>query len=223
MVVKRGECQLTTLTIVVVHALKPIKEGQELITVYTDTKRPRDERRAFLSNTYNFFCECSVCALPTNESIASDERLAQMRTLKEKFATWGASAIDGKEATRLANEIWGVGEAEGYWSECVSPPPLILVTADSRLGVVSLPRMQHTSLQHTQSMFFFSLALTVPDRRLSVHATRTWAALSHKWFSIELGEDSKQATKAKTIITNPRAHAAWGTKAMMDVELPRGS
>lgn len=121
MVVRKGLNQLTMLTLVVIHALKPIKEGQELLTIYTDTKRPRDERRAYLSKTYNFFCECSSCALPSDESIASDERLVRMRIMKEKFATWGADAIDGKEATDLVNEIWGVGEAEGYWSECVFP------------------------------------------------------------------------------------------------------
>ena len=43
--------------------------------------------------------------------------------MKEKFATWGADAIDGKEATKLANEIWEFGETEGYWSECVPSPP----------------------------------------------------------------------------------------------------
>jgi hypothetical protein len=105
------------LAVVVVHALKAIKKGQELLTTYTDTKRPRGERRAYLSETYNFFCECSACSLPSNESIASDERLARIRNLKEKFVTWSAEAIDGKGATKLANEIWGVGETEGYWSE----------------------------------------------------------------------------------------------------------
>jgi hypothetical protein len=76
-----------------------------------------------------------------------------MRTLKEKFATWGAGTIDGKEATKLANEIWEVGEAEGYWSECVLPPPKACPATDFRLDVVSLPRMQHKSQQHIQSMF----------------------------------------------------------------------
>ena len=75
-----------------------------------------------------------------------------MRTLKEKFATWAADAIDGKEATKLVNEIWEVGETEGYWSECVSPASSCPST-DSHLGVVSLPRMQHTFQRHIQSMF----------------------------------------------------------------------
>jgi len=131
-IARRGSVHSPRLTIVVVHALRPIKEGQELVTVYTDTKRPRDERRAYLSKMYNFFCECSVCALPSNESIASDGRLTRMQNVKNKFATWGANAIDGKEATRLVNEIWEIGETEGYWSEYVSPrpngvPPLTLV------------------------------------------------------------------------------------------------
>jgi hypothetical protein len=123
MMARGGNVNSPHLTIVVVYALKPIKEGQELLTVYTDTKRPRDKRRAYLSENYNFFCECSVCSLPSNESIASDERLTRMQTLKNGFATWATDAIDGKEATRLANEIMGIGETEGYWSEYVSARP----------------------------------------------------------------------------------------------------
>jgi len=86
-----------------------------------------------------------------------------MRTLKEKLATWGTDTIDGKEATKFVNEIWAVGEAEGYWSECVSTPPICPVP-NSRLGVVSLPRMQHRSQQHIQSVFYSSLTLVVTDR-----------------------------------------------------------
>ena len=63
-----------------------------------------------------------------------------MRFLKEKFATWGSNAIDGKEATKLVNEFWEIGEIEGYWSECVSAQPIRSAT-DSRLGVVGLLRM----------------------------------------------------------------------------------
>jgi hypothetical protein len=121
---EEGNGYSSCLNIVVVHALKPIKKGQELLTTYTDTKRPRSERRAHLSEKYNFFCECSVCSLPSNESIASDERLTQMQTLKEKLSTWNTGAIGGKEVTRLANEIWEVGEIERYWSEYVSARPI---------------------------------------------------------------------------------------------------
>lgn len=86
--------------------------------------------------------------------MASDERLTRMRALKEKFATWGHDAIDGKEATRLVNEFWETGEAEGYWSEYVSAQPIWSAT-DSRLGVAGLLRMWYTSQQHTRSMYTF--------------------------------------------------------------------
>jgi len=84
--------------------------------------------------------------------------------------------------------------------------------------------MQHTSQQHTRSMYTSPVALpvTATDGRFSDYATRAWARLSHKWFSIELGEDSEQAMKMKSILRNPQAYVAWGTKATMDVELPHG-
>ena len=145
-----------------------------------------------------------------------------MRTLKEKFATWGSDAIDGNEAARLVNEFWETGETEGYWSEYVSAQP-IRSAADSRLGVVGLLQMWYTSQQHTRSMYTFPLTLTVTDGRFSARATEAWARLSHKWYSIELGEDSKEAREVKIIMTNPRAYPAWGTKATMDIELPRGT
>jgi hypothetical protein len=47
-----------------------------------------------------------------------------MQALKTRFVLWGDGTIDGKEATRLANEIWEVGETEGYWSEYVSAHPI---------------------------------------------------------------------------------------------------
>lgn len=78
-----------------------------------------------------------------------------MRTLKEKFATWGAGTIDGKEATRLANEIWGLGEAEGYWSECVSPHPNSCPATDSRTarrGQLAADAA-HVSAAHSECVF----------------------------------------------------------------------
>lgn len=66
------------------------------------------------------------------------------------------------------------------------------------------------------------LTLIITDGQFSVHATQGWARLSYKWYSIELGEDSKEAKEVKPLITDPRTYHAWGTKATMDVDLPRG-
>lgn len=48
---------------------------------------------------------------------ASDERLTKMSLLGQIFTSWGTGAISGAEASRIAKEIWALGEEEGYWSE----------------------------------------------------------------------------------------------------------
>ncbi|KAJ3711715.1 hypothetical protein C8R42DRAFT_595407 [Lentinula raphanica] len=103
--------------VLVVHALKDIKKGQELLTTYTDTKRPRDQRRAHLHNHYSFHCICEVCSLPDAKSKESDHRLTTMSELYARFATWGSSAIDGGEAIGIVERIWELGREEGYFSE----------------------------------------------------------------------------------------------------------
>ena len=103
----------------VVQAFKPIAEGEEILTSYTDTKRPRHERQQYLKEAYNFMCTCAVCSLPPQESKRSDERLVEMSRLKAQLAAWGRKEIGGEEATRIINKIWSVGEEEGYLSERV--------------------------------------------------------------------------------------------------------
>ncbi|KIK59257.1 hypothetical protein GYMLUDRAFT_44626 [Collybiopsis luxurians FD-317 M1] len=103
--------------VLVVYALKDVKKGKELLTTYTDTKRSRDQRRAYLNHQYSFHCTCDVCSLPDLESIRSDQRLMSMSEMHSRFATWGSSLIDGEEAIGLVRRIWEVGGEEGYWSE----------------------------------------------------------------------------------------------------------
>ncbi|EMD35001.1 hypothetical protein CERSUDRAFT_54156, partial [Gelatoporia subvermispora B] len=102
---------------IVVHALKPVKEGEELLTTYTDTKRPRDARRQFLEAHYGFRCGCSVCSLPPEPLEASDRRLSAMADLYQRFSWWQHGRVTGLEAEGVASEIWAIGEEEGYWSE----------------------------------------------------------------------------------------------------------
>lgn len=40
-----------------------------------------------------------------------------MASLGQSFAGWGQGHIDGVKASRIAKEIWELGEKEGYWSE----------------------------------------------------------------------------------------------------------
>ncbi|KAE9407402.1 SET domain-containing protein, partial [Gymnopus androsaceus JB14] len=103
--------------VLVVHALQDIKKGQELLTTYTDTKRSRDQRRAYLEHQYSFHCSCDVCSLPDQQSLESDQRLIAMSELQAQFVTWGSGAIQGDEAISLVKRIWDLGTEEGYTSE----------------------------------------------------------------------------------------------------------
>ncbi|KAF8073662.1 hypothetical protein FPV67DRAFT_1409441 [Lyophyllum atratum] len=103
--------------ILVVHALKKILKGEEILTTYTDTKRPRSERRALLSEHYGFTCMCRVCSLPDNESQASDKRLHDISDGYTRFATWGQKNLTGVEAIEAVRTIWSIEDEEGYWSE----------------------------------------------------------------------------------------------------------
>lgn len=103
--------------VLVVHALKDVRKGEELLTAYFRTQQTRDQRRRHLMQTYGFHCECECCTLPDEESKYSDDRLKNMSYLYDRLGTWGQRAIDGREAIRLVERIWAVGEEEGYTSE----------------------------------------------------------------------------------------------------------
>ncbi|KAF8630857.1 hypothetical protein AX17_005216 [Amanita inopinata Kibby_2008] len=103
--------------VLIVHALKSISKGQELLTTYTDTKKSRAQRRSYLAEHYGFECKCSVCSLGDALSRESDERLSTISELYGKFSTWGQGQIDGRTAVLTVNRIWKLGDEEGYWSE----------------------------------------------------------------------------------------------------------
>ncbi|KAG6900388.1 hypothetical protein C0993_011376 [Termitomyces sp. T159_Od127] len=82
--------------VLVVHALKKIFEGEEILTAYTNTKKPRAER---------------------SESRASDTRLMDISHAYARFANWGQGTISGMEAIDIVKLIWSIEDEEGYWSE----------------------------------------------------------------------------------------------------------
>lgn len=90
---------------------------QEILTTYTDTKKPRAERQRYLESQYHFKCGCDVCKLSDTLSAQSDARLSRMTELLGKLPAWNNDQIDGKQAIDIINEIWAIGEVEGYTSE----------------------------------------------------------------------------------------------------------
>ncbi|TFK70366.1 hypothetical protein BDN72DRAFT_856973 [Pluteus cervinus] len=100
-----------------VHALKPVKKGEELLTVYTNTKQRRSDRRAYLERHYGFRCACRVCSLEDESSRQSDNRLLAIAEEYQKFSGWGQEQIDGREAIETVKRLWKIEDEEGYWSE----------------------------------------------------------------------------------------------------------
>ncbi|KAF9013373.1 hypothetical protein BDQ17DRAFT_1488421 [Cyathus striatus] len=100
-----------------VYALKSIPKGEELLTSYLDTKKPRHERRAYLLEHYGFKCMCRTCSLPEKASRASDARLSAISEAYRRFSEWGNHKIGGRDAVDLVRKIWQLEDEEGYWSE----------------------------------------------------------------------------------------------------------
>jgi len=104
--------------VLLIHALKSIARGSEVLTAYVQTNVPRSQRRWYLEEHYGFRCTCSVCALPDAASQASDARLAAMAEHHRALQTgWADGTISGADAIRHIRAIWALGEEEGYWSE----------------------------------------------------------------------------------------------------------
>lgn len=64
----------------VVHAVREVKEGEELTLSYS-TGGPSDERRGSLKEFFGFDCQCEACTLPAPEQEASDARLRAVQKL----------------------------------------------------------------------------------------------------------------------------------------------
>lgn len=77
----------------------------------------KTQLRRYLMQAYGFHCMCACCALPDKESNASDDRLTIMSNLYDHLRTWEQKVIDGRDGIRLVEQIWAVGEEEGYTGE----------------------------------------------------------------------------------------------------------
>jgi hypothetical protein len=74
-------------------------------------------KRKFLAQHYGFHCSCEVCSLPEAASSQSDRRLVAMAAMYRQLGGWSQGGISGKQAIAIVNDIWELGEEEGYWSE----------------------------------------------------------------------------------------------------------
>ncbi|KAG8892411.1 hypothetical protein FRC01_014183 [Tulasnella sp. 417] len=122
-----------------VHALHNIRAGEELLTTYIDSKKPRAERQKYLKENYHFECDCAVCTLPDEQSKESDRRLSTMANLYVKLKAWNEKTLTGSEAIAIVKKIWELGEEERYVSERgqLAADAAIVATAHSDLDAAS--------------------------------------------------------------------------------------
>lgn len=66
----------------VVHAVRGVKEGEELTLSYS-VGGPSGPRRASLKEYFGFDCHCELCSLPPERLKESDERLTKAQKLDE--------------------------------------------------------------------------------------------------------------------------------------------
>jgi hypothetical protein len=152
---------------------------------------------------YGFHCTCTCCALSDEESEASDVRLTTMNDLYKRLRTWGRGAIDGREAIRLVERIWAIGEEEGYTSERGR------LAADAML--VAAAHAEYVLRRVTGN---------VTEHVYSAEAAMDWAGLALRWASYELGSDSDLAEEMRIAMREPKGHKMWGQRLVMSVEKP---
>jgi hypothetical protein len=119
-----------------VYALKDIKKGSELLIAYTETRKPREERRAHLHKNYGFTCTCPICSLPDEESKKMDEKLLQFVPLYSTFHGYN-SDVPPVEAMNAMRDLWKlaletdyVGE-RGKWAQDASYAAILYADVDS--------------------------------------------------------------------------------------------
>ena len=100
-----------------VYATTPIAQGEEINIEYTSAliQKPQAERRNILKRDFGFTCHCRVCALPQQESQASDGRRREINAIVELLAEGPAAAgLDRKMVAKAFERLEGLLKAEGY-------------------------------------------------------------------------------------------------------------
>jgi len=63
-------------------------------------------------------------------------------------------------------------------------------------------------------------AAHVAAAHINEDSTRLWAQLAIKWYGIELGSDSEQVARMKSVVVSPRSYPAWGSRGQEVVRGP---
>ncbi|KAF2668065.1 SET domain-containing protein [Microthyrium microscopicum] len=89
-----------------VHAIREIMPNEEILINYTDGETPYQERQAATMVSWGFACSCSICRQPADHIAASDNRIAQIHSIKEKLNDWTTPQPDRTKMAELLIDLY---------------------------------------------------------------------------------------------------------------------
>ncbi|KAL7895696.1 hypothetical protein HDV63DRAFT_205228 [Trichoderma sp. SZMC 28014] len=180
-----------------VHAIRDIKQGEEITISYLEILEPYAARQARLKRVL-IDCKCELCSAPRDRRQQSDDRIEsvkmiEMGLVKKYFNKYLSDLPAHDYATGLncALAIFTVLKAEG--------------ACDARF-----PGMYHTA---------FKISVMYGDKtRAKIFAERAYAARV-----VVEGDDSPAAMELAQFVEDPTRHPLYRPSADgKEVELPRG-
>jgi len=88
--------------VLVMRALKPIAQGEELCICYCNEWRPRSIRQKAFKAKFGFTCTCANCSLDGESLINSDHRRTQLGFLYDEIEKCASDPVLGVKKVKLA-------------------------------------------------------------------------------------------------------------------------
>ena len=128
------------------YALRPIREGEEILKTYLDPALPRATRIAILQKNYRFLCDCPWCNVRKAGSVIEDD----------DFTAAELKLISDSDQRRAALGSW-ISTHLGYrkWYADLARPDDLVIT--SHLEALAL--MEREGMQGMQPIFIEELAM----------------------------------------------------------------
>jgi hypothetical protein len=165
-------------------AVRDILPGEELTISYIYPQAPKSERQSLLAD-WGFVCTCKQCTLPPPSSLASDNRIRQIKHLEEE--------IERIMATRQPSE-----EEEGRLPQMGAK--LVELYTQERLHAYLGPTYTRAALIY--SMFG-------GEERAREYAREAVGALER-----EVGPHARDLESMRGLARDPRGHWSWGIKVV---------
>ncbi|KAF2018542.1 SET domain-containing protein [Aaosphaeria arxii CBS 175.79] len=99
-----------TLLTHIVHATRPIQQGEEITIAYTSPVDFTKVRQQNLQNGFHFTCTCSRCS----DQARSDATLKQIQDLQERLNDWSASSTASPKTAEKLLQIYRQEGLEGF-------------------------------------------------------------------------------------------------------------